>query len=78
MIAHMAVIKLYRPEYDSQANTLRYNIVAENGTSIDGPPGEFGQSTLVIDDDPHLPLSGSVMLVAPYRTYLQFLLPSRR
>ena len=26
-------------------------MVMENGTSIVGLPGEFGQSTLVIDDD---------------------------
>ena len=31
--------------------TLKYDMVSENGTSIDGLPGEFGQSTLVIDDD---------------------------
>jgi len=36
--------------YDSEANTLRYDIVSENGTSIDGLPGEFGQYTLVIDN----------------------------
>jgi hypothetical protein len=46
----LAVIELFNPEYDSEAKTLKYDIVAENGTSID-LPGEFGQSTLVIDDD---------------------------
>ena len=51
----IAVIELFNPEYDSVANTLRYDITAENATtttttSID-LPGEFGQSTLVIDDD---------------------------
>ena len=46
----LTVIELFNPEYDSEANTLRYDIVAENGTSIGGLPGEFGQSTLVIDD----------------------------
>ena len=45
----LAVIELFNPEYDSEANTLRYEIVSENGTSIGGLPGEFGQSTLVID-----------------------------
>jgi hypothetical protein len=45
----LAVIELFNPEYDSEANTLKYDIVGENGTSIDGLPGEFGQSTLVID-----------------------------
>jgi hypothetical protein len=49
----IAVIELYNPEYDSEANTLKYDISAENATattttSID-LPSEFGQSTLVID-----------------------------
>ena len=46
----IAVIELFNPEYDPEANTLRYDITAENATttSID-LPGEFGQSTLVID-----------------------------
>jgi hypothetical protein len=52
----IAVIELFNPEYDSEANTLRYDITAENATttttttssSID-LPSEFGQSTLVID-----------------------------
>jgi hypothetical protein len=47
----LGVIELFNPVYDSEANTLRYEIVSENGTSIGGLPGEFGQSTLVIDDD---------------------------
>ena len=46
----LGVIELYNPVYDSEANTLRYDIVSENGTSIDGLPGEFGQYTLVIDN----------------------------
>jgi hypothetical protein len=56
----IAVIELYNPEYDSGANTLKYDITAVNAsasasattttttTSID-LPSEFGQSTLVID-----------------------------
>jgi hypothetical protein len=48
----IAVIELYNPEYDSGANTLKYDIIAENATatttSID-LPSEFGQSTLLID-----------------------------
>jgi hypothetical protein len=44
----LTVIELYNPEYDSEANTLKYDMVTENGTSID-LLGEFGQSTLVID-----------------------------
>ena len=48
-----AVIELFNPEYDPEANTLKYDIIAENATTtttIDLPT-EFGQSTLVIDDD---------------------------
>ena len=54
----LAVIELYNPEYDSGANTLKYDISTANATasatttttttSID-LPSEFGQSTLVID-----------------------------
>jgi ABC-type Fe3+-hydroxamate transport system substrate-binding protein len=46
----LAVIELFNPVYDSEANTLKYDIIAENATSI-GLPSEFEQSTLVIDDD---------------------------
>jgi hypothetical protein len=46
----LAVIELFNPVYDSEANTLKYDIIAENATSI-GLPREFEQSTLVIDDD---------------------------
>jgi hypothetical protein len=35
--------------YDSEANTLKFEIIAENATSIGGLPSEFEQSTLVID-----------------------------
>ena len=54
----IAVIELYNPEYDSGANTLKYDISAENATSASATattttslnlPSEFGQSTLVID-----------------------------
>ena len=55
----IAVIELYNPEYDSAANTLKYDISAENATSASatttatttsiGLPTEFGQSTLVIE-----------------------------
>jgi hypothetical protein len=47
----LAVIELFNPEYDSEADTLSYDITAENATSI-GLPSEFEQSTLVIDDSP--------------------------
>jgi hypothetical protein len=53
----LAVVGLYYPGYDAEANTLKYDITAENATStttITPPsvnlPGQFGQSTLMIDD----------------------------
>ena len=51
----LAVIELYNPMYNPEAKTLKYDITAENETatttsSID-LPNEFGQSTLVIDND---------------------------
>ena len=50
----LAIIELFNPEYDSEANTLRYDITAENATTTTtitsiNLPSEFGQSTLVID-----------------------------
>jgi hypothetical protein len=52
----IAVIELFNPEYDSEANTLKYDITAENATTTTTTtsssinlPSEFGQSTLVID-----------------------------
>jgi hypothetical protein len=65
----LAVIELYNPEYDSEANTLRYDITAENATttttssSID-LPSEFGQSTLVIDAGDG-PVDNGLIDVAP-------------
>jgi hypothetical protein len=53
----LAVIELYNPVYDSEANTLKYDITAENAaaatttTSYIDLPDELGQSTLVIDDE---------------------------
>jgi hypothetical protein len=46
----LAVIELFNPEYDPEANTLKYDITAVNATAVD-LPDEFGQSTMVIDDD---------------------------
>jgi hypothetical protein len=55
---HMAVIELFNPEYDSEANTLRYDISAVNATTTTSTsidlPNEFGQSTLVIDEEAEL------------------------
>ena len=57
----LGVIELYSPEYDAEANTLRYDIIAENATATTSInlPGEFGQSTLVIDSEnqqgPYIP-----------------------
>jgi hypothetical protein len=48
----IAVIELFNPEYDSEANTLRYDITAENATatsSLMELPSQFVQSTLIID-----------------------------
>jgi hypothetical protein len=50
----LAIIELFNPVYDSEANTLKYDITAVNATTTTTSinlPGEFGQSTLVIDDD---------------------------
>ena len=44
----LAEIQLLNPEYDSEANTLKYDITAENATSID-LPDEFGLTTMIID-----------------------------
>jgi len=44
----LAVLELFNPEYDSEANTLKYDITAENATSID-LPDEFGLTTMIID-----------------------------
>ena len=48
----LGVIELFNPEYDAEANTLKYDITAENATTTTTTsinlPGEFGQSTLVI------------------------------
>jgi hypothetical protein len=50
-----AIIELFNPQYGPEANTLKYDITAENATTTTSSsinlPGEFGQSTLVIDDD---------------------------
>ena len=48
---HLAVIELFNPEYDPEANTLKYDIAAVNATTTGpiGLPGEFGQSSMVID-----------------------------
>ena len=47
----LAVIELYNPEYDPEANTLKFDITAENATSSIDLPLKFGQSTLVIDEN---------------------------
>src|SRR5918995_2264490 len=45
----LAVIELFNPKYDPEANTLSYDITAENATTTSSInlPGEFGQSTLI-------------------------------
>ncbi|MGD1836511.1 MAG: hypothetical protein ACPKPY_00450 [Nitrososphaeraceae archaeon] len=44
-----AIVKLFNPIYNVNKKTLKYEIAAENATSID-LPSEFGQTTLVIDN----------------------------
>ena len=44
----LSEIQLFNPEYDSEANTLKYDISAENATSID-LPDKFGLTTMIID-----------------------------
>lgn len=49
----LAIIELSNPEYTAASDMLKYDIILENATSI-YLPDEFGESTLVIDDDnPH-------------------------
>lgn len=48
-----AIIELFNPEYDPEADTLGYEITPENATTTTSSidlPGEFGQSTLIIDN----------------------------
>jgi hypothetical protein len=56
----LAEIQLLNPEYDSEANTLKYDITAENATSID-LPDEFGLTTMIID-------GGGLMQLTAYGT----------
>ena len=44
----LSEIQLFNPQYDPEANTLKYDISAENATSID-LPDEFGLTTMIID-----------------------------
>ena len=48
---HLAVIELFNPEYNQEANTLKFDITAVNATTTGhvGIPSEFGQSSMVID-----------------------------
>jgi len=46
---HLGVIELFNPEYDPEANTLKYDITTVNATAPISLPDKFGQSTLVID-----------------------------
>ena len=44
----VVIIELFNPIYDVDKKALQYEIAAENATAIE-LPGEFGQSTIVID-----------------------------
>ena len=45
----VVIVELFNPVYDVNKKTLKYEVTADNATSIE-LPGEFGQTTLVIDD----------------------------
>jgi hypothetical protein len=45
----LVIIELRNPEYNPEANTLKFDIMAENTTFPIDIRGKFGQSTLVID-----------------------------
>ena len=45
-----AIIELFTPIYDVDNKALKYNVTPDNGTSVD-LPSEFGQTTLVIDNN---------------------------
>jgi hypothetical protein len=47
-----AIIELFNPVYDTEKKTLRYDVTADNATSIESPV-EFVQSTLIIDEEKH-------------------------
>ena len=44
----VAIVELFNPIYDSENKVLKYEATPDNATSM-GLPGEFGQTTLVID-----------------------------
>jgi len=44
----IALIELFNPVYDEEANALTYDAIPDNATSID-LPDEFGQATMIID-----------------------------
>ena len=45
----IAIVELFNPIYDKGKKTLKYDVIPDNATSID-LLGEFGLSTLVIDN----------------------------
>lgn len=47
-----AIIELFNPGYDADEKTIKYEITSDNATSIE-LPSEFGQSTLIIDEEKH-------------------------
>jgi hypothetical protein len=69
--------ELFNPQYDPEANTLRYDITAENVTTTTSInlPREFGQSTLVIDDDGDDERSITALEVQAYLFCLLFFEP---
>jgi len=43
------IVELFNPVYDANKKTLKYDVTADNATSIQ-LPNEFGQTTIVFDD----------------------------
>ena len=50
-IQDIAIIELFNPVYDIEKKTLRYDVTLDNSTSIE-LQNKFGQSSLVLDDEP--------------------------
>ena len=48
----IAIVELFDPVYDSDNQTLKYDVKPNNATSID-LLGEFGQTTIIIDEEIH-------------------------
>ena len=45
---NIAIVELFKPVYDYNEKTLKYDITPDNTTSIE-LPGEFGQNVIIVD-----------------------------